>query len=409
MFATATWISARGGLNANRAAGPLSFRSVYSGEHHTCGLTTDGAAYCWGLNPFGQLGAQSAEKCKLEGVKLPCSTRPVAVGGGLRFAALAIGGFEHTCGLTDEGRAYCWGLNTFGELGPDSLGTLCELPGQTPIPCARVPMPVASDLRFASIVAGGYHICGLTPDGSVYCWGINDYGQLGNDSGAQLCHEEGRAYPCRRTPLRVRAHAGFTSLTSGSYHNCALDSRGAAYCWGWGFTSAAAEVPGTRFASLSAGDRKTCGLTSDGIPYCWGLFGTPPFEEAASRKVLQQPLRGGIWPAGTDTTAWRFTSVTIGLDHVCGLDSSGVASCWGDGRRGELGTGKKRGSDIPVPVAGGLVFATLSAGGFYTCGVTRDGGLYCWGSNDQGQLGDGSTRDRAEPTLVAQPSQPISP
>jgi alpha-tubulin suppressor-like RCC1 family protein len=101
--------------------------------------------------------------------------------------------------------------------------------------------------------------------------------------------------------------------------------------------------------------------------------------------------------------------VTIGLDHVCGLDSSGVASCWGDGRRGELGTGKKRGSDIPVPVAGGLVFATLSAGGFYTCGVTRDGGLYCWGSNDQGQLGDGSTRDRAEPTLVAQPSQPISP
>ena len=92
-----------------------------------------------------------------------------------------------------------------------------------------------------------------------------------------------------------------------------------------------------------------------------------------------------------------------GTAHTCGITTAGAAYCWGYNGEGELGDGTNTTASSPVPVAGGLSFASLSAGAFHSCGMTG-GGLYCWGDNTVGQLGDGTTINSNVPVkVVGQP------
>jgi alpha-tubulin suppressor-like RCC1 family protein len=141
-------------------SGGLTFAAVSAFSHgHSCGIDTGGEAYCWGYNSDGQLGDGSTE----------ASPIPIPVAGGLNFEATAVG-FLHTCGATSNGTAYCWGMNWYGELGDGTAERHNRL----------TPTPVVGDRAFASISAGAYHTCGLTTDGRAYCWGQNEAGQLGN-------------------------------------------------------------------------------------------------------------------------------------------------------------------------------------------------------------------------------------
>ncbi len=161
-------------------AGGLNFNALAAGLYHTCGLTSAGAAYCWGRNAEGQLGDGSTTN----------SSRLVAVVGDLRFNALAAGGyhagfgfrFEHTCGLTSSGAAYCWGLNSNGQLGVGTATGPESCPyGAEEIPCSTVPVPVSGGVSFAALSAGDFsYTCGVTGAGAIYCWGSNYYGQLGD-------------------------------------------------------------------------------------------------------------------------------------------------------------------------------------------------------------------------------------
>jgi len=139
----------------------VTFASVTAKALHTCGLTSAGAAYCWGLNTDGQLG---------DGTTTSRLT-PVAVAqpAGVTFTSLSVGQ-KHSCGLRAVGAAYCWGLNTDGQLGD---GTLTER--HTPVP---VVMPAG--VTFAGLSVGAFHNCGLTAAGAAYCWGANDQGRLGD-------------------------------------------------------------------------------------------------------------------------------------------------------------------------------------------------------------------------------------
>jgi alpha-tubulin suppressor-like RCC1 family protein len=152
-------------------AGSLSFVAVRARNGHACGLTTAGKAYCWGLNTRGQLGDSSAAgpaQCVAGGTSYACSTSPDAVSGGLVFTSLTTGWF-HTCGLTSAGAAYCWGYNAEGQLGSGSA-----------VDSSLVPVPVAGGLTFVAISAGSLHTCGLTSAGAVYCWGDDTWGELGD-------------------------------------------------------------------------------------------------------------------------------------------------------------------------------------------------------------------------------------
>lgn len=168
-----------------RVTGGLSFTAISVGPQHTCGLTRDGTAYCWGKNSVGQLGAGASElreMCKPgRGIlKGPCRSTPIPVAGELTFATISVG-WTHTCAVTHRGAAYCWGDNSGGQLG---LGVLdgpesCEV-GKAKVACSRSPSPVVGQLSFLDVSAGYRHTCGVTSDSTAYCWGGGANGTLGN-------------------------------------------------------------------------------------------------------------------------------------------------------------------------------------------------------------------------------------
>ncbi|OLC99583.1 MAG: hypothetical protein AUI89_08550 [Gemmatimonadetes bacterium 13_1_40CM_3_65_8] len=147
---------------------------VSAGFVHTCGVTSSGAAYCWGNNTVGELGDGTYGTDRLT---------PVAVSGGLTFAAVSAG-FYFTCGVTTSRPAYCWGDNPAGELGN---GTTTN---------STTPVAVSGGLTFVAVSAGDAHTCGVTPSGAAYCWGGNGYGDDQSETGRRLRRAHVRAVAC---------------------------------------------------------------------------------------------------------------------------------------------------------------------------------------------------------------------
>ncbi len=181
-------------------SGGFTFASLSAGgDDHSCGLTSGGAVFCWGINGSGQLG---------DGTTTGRST-PTAVLGGLSFTAVSAGSWSQTCGLTAGGAAYCWGANTYGQLGD---GTTTN---------RATPVPVSGGLSFTSISAGG-STCGLVAGGAAYCWGFNRRGQLGNGTTTNSA-----------TPVPVSGGLSFAAISVGTQHACGSTTGGVVYCWGW--------------------------------------------------------------------------------------------------------------------------------------------------------------------------------
>lgn len=356
--------------------------SVVSGFFHACALANDGSAYCWGGDALGQLAASSTETC-VGGVS--CNTLPRPVTGGLTFTSLSTRA-SHTCGITTNADAYCWGWNIYGQLGNGAVGT------------SSPPVPVAGGLKFAAISAGYAHTCGLTIQGAAYCWGSStaagDSGRLGDGTTAQ-----------RLVPTAVVGGLTFRSIAAGYFRTCALTTSGAAYCWGQGYGLVPRQVNGSlQFATLSAA-RYVCGLLPNAAAYCLGDTTTVP----------QAFLPGVNW-----------ARLDMGDTHSCAVSTFAEASCGGCNYDGELGTGSADGSPdaclvngVPTPVASnisgvatGKHFRVVQPGGntpgeMFSCGATTDGQVYCWGGNSQGQLGDGTTIQRSVPLPVGGPRASI--
>src|SRR5207247_242978 len=261
--------------------GALTFAVASAGFQYTCGVTTAGAAYCWGYNPAGELGDGQTSGPQLCSGQ-PCSTTPVAVLGGLTFAAVSAG-YAHACGVTTAGAAYCWGINYWGQLGDGDTTRRAS------------PITVGGGLTFATVSAAYFHTCGVTTAGAAYCWGGNGTGQLGNGTttGPQMC----LGAPCTMSPAAVVGGLKFATVSAGVYHTCAITTAGAAYCWGANdgyllgdgttdttskHTSPIAVVGGLKFAAVSAGSCHTCGVTTAGAAYCWGANDNGPLGDGAA-------------------------------------------------------------------------------------------------------------------------------
>lgn len=342
---------------------PIVFAMISAGYFHTCGLTTGGAAYCWGNNGSGQLGDPAFSG----------SAVPVGVSGGINFAKVTAGR-DHSCGVNTGGVAYCWGNNFYGQLGvPSGSG---------------VPAGVSGNHTFASASAGYAHSCGVTTGGAGYCWGDNSQGELGTGS-----------LDSSSAPVAVTGMLAFASISPGRYLTCGRTTTGAAYCWGGNFygelgdgttvqrTSPVPVSGQLNFAIVSAGGFHACGLTTGGLAYCWGWN-----EEGTLGNATLISSSTPVAVSGNHT----FVSLSAGNRHTCGVTTGGAAFCWGENSTGHLGNGTTIRSSIPVAVSGGYTFASISAGRFHTCGVTTGGAGYCWGG---GPLGDGSSASLV-PVLV---------
>ena len=189
---------------------------VSAGWRNACGVTSDGAAYCWGYNSFGQLGDNSTTTSP---VPVAVSTAGVLLGKTVKQISQSSAMFGHTCAVTADGAAFCWGLNTSGQLG-DLTTTYSQ------IPVAVKADGVLSGKSIAQVSAGVSHTCAVTTDGLAYCWGDNANGQLGDGTITQS------TVPVAVSTAGVLANKKVAQITAASSSSCAITNEGLAYCWG---------------------------------------------------------------------------------------------------------------------------------------------------------------------------------
>jgi alpha-tubulin suppressor-like RCC1 family protein/tRNA A-37 threonylcarbamoyl transferase component Bud32 len=355
-------------------APPTALRAtIVAGGLHSCMVSADGHAYCWGGNDHGQLGNGAGTR----------ATAPSLVGSDQRFIALAAG-LSHSCGLTREGVAWCWGENDHGQLGDRST---------TP---RTVPIRVVDSRGFRSVVTGASHSCGLDGSGVAWCWGANSHGQLGDSTARDAS-----------APVPVAGARRFTTIAAGWNFTCGLDPDGHAFCWGDdgagelgdNATGTDRRLPspvsgGLSFVSISAGNAHACAVTAQGDAYCWG--------QNTAGQLGDGTTSNHDTPTRVKSTA-RFTSITAGGVHTCAVVTGGDAYCWGKNTYVQLGDGGTTDHAQPTAVAGAHAFSSLRAFGSHTCGATVSGEAFCWGYNLDGQLGDGTRTHRTRPVYIEPP------
>jgi alpha-tubulin suppressor-like RCC1 family protein len=300
------------------------------------------------------------------------------------FMAVAAGG-EHTCGITLQGSVYCWGSNEHGQLGTGARGGRAAVPTRT----------VGSFLARA-IAAGASHTCAIDVSDRLYCWGANGSGQLGIGTRTDA-----------DVPTAVPSELVFRSVSLGVEHTCALAGN-RAFCWG-ASTHGQAGIPGgevltpiefapaLRFAAISAGGIHTCGIDGEGVALCWG--GDTQAQLGDSSLVSRaepRPIRSGH----------RYREIATGHAHTCAIRTDGNVQCWGSNDHGELGEGgapSNRGGPVafyPWDAQGLERARGVTLGRFLSCTLVGDtlpdvpgDTAWCWGRGGEGQVGTGSIRD----------------
>ncbi|HSZ30297.1 MAG TPA: hypothetical protein VK784_11175, partial [Pseudonocardiaceae bacterium] len=231
-----------------------------------------------------------------------------------------------TCGIRMGNTLWCWGDGTFGELGTGHT-TNANLPQQV----------TKRTAGWNSITVGGFHTCATRSDGTLWCWGSNDFGQLGigNTISQDLPQQ-----------VTTPASTGWTSVTAGGEHTCATRSDGTLWCWGY-----------NGVGQLGIGN-----TISQDLP-----------------QQVTSPAADG-WASGT-----------AGYQHTCAARSDGTLWCWGYNSDGQLGIGSHTSQDLPqqVTTPASTGWTSVTAGDFHTC-ATRTHAVWCWGLNQSGQLGIGN-------------------
>ena len=264
----------------------LRFKQISIGSNAMCAVTYELEPYCWGTGRKGETGSGA--------VLFHESSVPLRVAGGHRFKEVSAG-WEHSCGLTPDGIAYCWGRNFEGQLGTGELEFAVEW----------VPVRVATDLRFKQLQAAGSNTCGLTIDGDMYCWGRREY--LGDPK-----YTEHQATPQRINVPKLRM------FDSANDDPCGITLDDQLYCW----TNKVEHIAVVgRVADVTVGGYETCAVQIGGNVVCWKTNETPqPVDPAAGM---------------------RFRQIAAGSNHLCGLTDTGAAYCWGSGTYGQLGNGTR--------------------------------------------------------------------
>ena len=376
--------------------------SIAAGNAHSCALE-NGRAYCWGENDYGQLGDGGTADSS---VPVAVDTRGALAGKTLTQISAGGGGGLDTCALASTGAAYCWGSDYDGALGD----------GSSDGASSAVPVPVdaggaLASRRLTQISTGSDGACALDAGGTAFCWGQNDFGELGDGGTASS------AVPVAVEGGGALAGRQLAEISAGYEDTCALDTAGAAYCWGdnssWELgngsggadgdyssvpvrVTATGALAGKTLTQISAGWGYGCALDSAGAAYCWGagpLGGTAtssvPVPVDAIGVLAGHPLK----------------EISAGLGETCALARTGTAYCWGDNTYGELGDGSSVSSAVPVAVdtrgaLAGKFLTQLTAGAFHACAVDLTDAAYCWGDNDQGDLGDNRTTASDVPVLA---------
>ena len=352
------------------------------------------------------------------------------VAGEISFFSEVSAGGEHTAALTADGSLWTWGRNTWGQLGNGSSGTRGVPPAQ-----------VGADRNWAAVSAGENYTVALKTDGSLWAWGLNDNGQLGNSS-----------YTDSYIPERIGTETDWALVSAGYSHTAALKTDGSLWAWGYNWYGQLGDdgignkyIPvrigtETDWVAVSTGENYTVALKTDGSLWVWGDNWYSQLGLGSIRGQIRVPVRVGTetdWAAistgkdhsvalKTDGSLWEWgylnksysplrapirigtetdwVAVSAGYSHAIALKDDGSLWAWGADYHGQLGLGSNM-EQIHVPARVGTEtdWSAISADGAHTAALKDDGSLWTFGLNNYGQLGSDTLGDRAVPARVFLP------
>ena len=292
---------------------------IAAGDSHSAAVTKDGDLYMWGTNGSGQLGIQSNVASNIPvKVNNSSSTLPEK---SVKYVAL---GTYHSAAITKDGSLYMWGENSDGQLGNGSTTNRST--------------PVKIMENVATVSLGAWHSAAITKDGSLYMWGYNNYGQLGNGSSGN--------YEKSVSPIKIMENVAAVSL--GAWHSAAITKDGSLYMWG---------------------------ENSD------GQLGN------GTTNNLTRPQRIAV----------NVQSVELYGSYTTAISKDGGLYTWGYNLNGRLGNGTTTNSYTPIKIMSNVV---SSAGGSHTIALKKDGTVYTWGTNVYGQLGNGNNSNQTSPVAI---------
>jgi len=340
---------------------------VALGDHHNLAVKSDGTLWAWGSNFSGQLGDGTTTE-RLSPVK----------GKDLMGVVGVSVGYAHSLALTRDGTVWTWGRGDFGLLG-DGTTTERHTPG---------PVPGLTGIVAVAVAIGGDHSLALKNDGTLWAWGNNFNGQLGDGT-------------LNDAPTPKQVLTGIVAVAAGQYHSLALKSDGTLLAWGSNFSGELGDgtrtpyrrtpepVPGlTGVVAVSAGYSHSLALTRDGTLWAWGSnkYGQLGDGPTTASRTPKQVLTGVV-------------AVAAGGFHNLALKSDSTLWSWGSNSNGQLGDGTMspgiRSTPLPVNLPGGVV--AMAAGYSHCLAVKSDGTVWTWGYNVAGQLGDGTKTKRSTP------------
>jgi alpha-tubulin suppressor-like RCC1 family protein len=394
---------------------------VAAGANFSCAWSNTGKVSCWGDNGNGQLG---------DGTTVSRSKPArIALSNVVEVAAGAV----HACARHDDGAVSCWGDNSVQQLGvaDGNAGN------------RSMPLKLRTIENVRGLAAGGRHTCALRGDGSLWCWGRNNLGQIGDGGTIN-----------RDRPTRVMSRTNdIKQVAAGDTHTCALIGDGTLACWGGIRTlglapgllpaqTLPASIDGLPPSSrLVAGDTHTCALADGGV-YCFGLSdlgqagervagrtvgptritgmdGATDLDAGSTHTCAVVPEAARCWGGGSfgqlgvpridsgasvkPSPAAPWKQIAAGLRHTCALTAVGEVFCWGRAGEGQLGDGAPVLWTAPQPLVELRDLTALAAGSEHTCALSRTGLVFCWGRGDYGQLASTDVAGSSTPVAVSLP------
>ena len=334
---------------------------------------SDGNAYAWGYNGYGQLGDGTRDdKHAPVIVRKPDRKTYPDLPVDFTYVQVSAGG-EHSLALGSDGYVYAWGNNSYGQLGNNST-SYSYVPVRVRDPAN--PTDTSKGLKAAQVSAGYWHSLAMGSDGNAYAWGYNDNSQLGDGTRSRRTTPIMVRTPDRKTYPDLPADFSYVQVSAGSWHSLALGSNGDVYAWGW-----------NKF----------------------GQLGNNNYSDDFSGNPVPVRVRDPANP--TDTSkGLKAVQVSAGYSHSLAVGSDGYGYAWGDNSNGQLGNNTTNNLSVPVHVrdpasptdaSKGLKATQVSGGYYHSLAVGSDGNAYAWGDNNYGQLGNNSYRDSTVPVPVS--------
>jgi len=382
--------------------------SVSVGGSRTVAIGMDGSLWSWGSNARGGTGL---------GETTGNIAIPTQVLADKNWAYVSVGSSYYTVAITASKWFWAWGTKENRiVLTPSSPSPILRPPIMLPswttgsaggpgnhvyqvlyfVYYGAIPSQIDHPMEgWASVSAGRFHTLAIKADGTLWAWGYNGSGQLGDGTTTN-----------RLSPVQIGTATNWASVSAGVGHSVAVRTDGT--LWVWGFNGSGQLGDGTttnrlspvrigtaaNWATVSAGGGYSVAIRTDGTLWAWGNNGSGQLGDGTTTGRLS-PVRIGT------ATNWAF--VSTGADYTLAIRTDGTLWAWGHNGSGQLGNGTTVNLHSPVRIGTATNWASVSACTDHTLAIRTDGTLWAWGNNASGQLGDGTTTNRRSPVQIAMP------